>query len=124
MENFVKLKIIRDENGLTQEQVARILGITRSAYCGYEIGRRKMGAEMLEKLANFYRIPISRFFNSDVKTVNDADHYGEDALYLSSVSKDERELLVKYRIMNDSEKAELMSTADRINKNGEKNNDC
>ena len=54
MEPFVRLKIIRTENRLTQEQVASVLGISRSAYCGYEIGRRKMGTAMIEKLAAFY----------------------------------------------------------------------
>lgn len=119
MENFVKLRLIRDENDLTQEQVASALGITRSAYCGYEIGRRKMSTEMLETLAKFYRVPISTFFNTDVKTVNDSEHYDEQPMYLSSLSKEERALIVKYRIMNDKGKAKLISTAEKINENGE-----
>lgn len=119
MEYFVKLKLIRIENELTQEQVATALGITRSAYCGYEIGRRKMSLEMLETLAKFYRIPISTFFNTDGQTVNDSEHYGEQPMYLSSLSKEERDLIVKYRIMNDKGRAELISTADKINDNGE-----
>lgn len=124
MEHSVKLRLIRAENELTQEQVASALGITRSAYCGYEIGRRKMSTKMLETLAKFYRVPISTFFNTDDKTVNDSEHYGEQPMYLSSLSKEERNLIVKYRIMNDKGKAELISTADRINDNGEKRNDC
>lgn len=124
MEYLVKLRLIRTENELTQEQVASALGITRSAYCGYEIGRRKMSTEMLETLAKFYRVSISTFFNTDVKTVNDSEHYDEQPMYLSSLSKEERDLIVKYRIMNDKGKAELISTADKINDNGEKRNDC
>ncbi len=77
MEYLVKLRLIRTENELTQEQVASALGITRSAYCGYEIGRRKMSTEMLESLAKFYRVSISTLFNTDVKTVNDSEHYDE-----------------------------------------------
>lgn len=124
MENFGKLRIIREENCLTQENVASVLGITRSAYCGYEIGRRKMSTDMLEKLANFYRIPISRFFSADVRTVNDEEHYGEKPLYLSDIPKDERDLLVKYRIMNKKGKAKLISVADIINESGEDYDDC
>lgn len=123
MENFVKLRIIREENCLTQENVAKVLGITRSAYCGYEIGRRKMSTDMLEKLANFYRVPISRFFNADVRTVNDDEHYGEKPLYLSDIPKDERDLLVKYRIMNEKGRAKLMDILDIMDENGEFCND-
>lgn len=120
MDSFVNLRIIRTENQLTQEQVASFLGITRSAYCGYEIGRRKMSTEMLSKLADFYHISINKFFNTDVKTLNDAEHYSTDTMYLSGLLKDERDLIVKYRIMNDNGRAELMNTADKLIGNGEK----
>lgn len=119
MEYFVKIKLIRTENKLTQEQVANALGITRSAYCGYEIGRRKMSTEMLEKLAKFYRVSINTFFNSDVKTLNDSEHYNEKSMYLSSLSKDERELIARYRVLDEAEKAEVRNAANKKKNDGE-----
>ena len=119
MEPFVRLKIIRTENRLTQEQVASVLGISRSAYCGYEIGRRKMGTAMIEKLAAFYRLPVSAFFCIEENTLNDGEHYVDDEMYLSSLSDEERDLIVKFRIMTDKEKDMLKNSLNDISK-GEK----
>lgn len=119
METFVKLKLIRTENGLTQSQVAKALGINRSTYCGYEIGRRKMGTEMLNTLSKFYRLPVSVFFDGDGQSVNDNEHYSEDTMFLSALSDEERELIVKFRILAEKEKSEFKSTIEEISK-GEK----
>ncbi len=120
MESFIKLRLIRTENKLTQEQVATVLGISRSAYCNYEIGRRKMGTDMLLALAKFYRLPISVFFNSDAKTVNDGEHYTADSMYLSSLSKEEREIILKYRTLDENGKSKLLNIIDKETDNGEK----
>lgn len=120
MESFIKLKLIRTENKLTQEQVASVLGITRSAYCGYEIGRRRMSTDMFETLAKFYRLPISVFFNNDGKTVNDDEHYSEGSMYLSSLSKEEREIILKYRSLDENGKSKLMNIIGNETDDGEK----
>ena len=46
-----QLRIIRNQNGLTQQQVAEALGISRSAYCGYETGTRKVPLSQIIALA-------------------------------------------------------------------------
>lgn len=120
METFVKVRLIREENKLKQEQVASVLGVKRSTYCSYETGRRKISAKKLKALANFYRIPINVFFDTDEETVNDSEHYDEKSIYLSSLSKDERDLIVKYRTLSVDEKAEVISSVNRMNNNGEK----
>ncbi|MCH5170441.1 MAG: helix-turn-helix transcriptional regulator [Oscillospiraceae bacterium] len=120
METYVKLRLIREENKLIQAQVAAVLGVVRSTYCGYEIGRRQISPEQLRTLAKFYRLPINTFFDIDEKTVNDSEHYDEQTVYLSSLSKDERDLIVKYRTLNDTEKAEVISSVNQMNDNGEK----
>ncbi len=119
METFVKLKFIRTENKLTQSQVAEALGITRSAYCGYEIGRRKMSTEMLLELAKFYRLPVSAFLQDENDFLSDNDHYGENTMYLSSLSNEEREIIAKFRTLKDTEKSQLVDALESISK-GEK----
>lgn len=120
METHVKLRLIREENKLIQEQVATVLGVVRSTYCGYETGRRQISHEQLGTLAKFYRLPISAFYDIDEKTVNDSEHYDEKTVYLSSLSKDERDLIVKYRTLSVDEKAEVISSVNQMNNNGEK----
>lgn len=53
---YVRLKELRKENGLTQEQVAEALGKKREVYRRYECGERKLRAELVVKLAEFYDV--------------------------------------------------------------------
>lgn len=113
MDNYVKLRLIRLDNDLTQEEVAKRLGITRSAYCSYEIGRRKMSVQMLEKLAALYRIPIDSFFCVSAQAVNDSEHYDEKPLYISSLSKDERKIIFTYRLSGNKKRDDIMQAVDK-----------
>ena len=62
-----QLKIIRCTNKLKQYQVADALGISRSAYCSYETGRRSVDLDTLSKLSHFYNLPVDCFFESSYK---------------------------------------------------------
>lgn len=53
-----KLRELRKEKGLTQDQVSENLGITYQAYAHYENGRRKPDPEMLVKLSDFFDITV------------------------------------------------------------------
>ncbi len=109
-----KLKIIRHQNNLKQQQLADILGITRSAYCSYETGRRSVDLDTIVKLSNFYNIPIENFFEDDLTIVCDNDNYESepDTRYLSQLSRDEIALIVKYRMMSKDDKKEIKDLAD------------
>ena len=48
----LNLKTKRQEKKLTQEQVARMCGITQCSYSYYEIGKRQPKPLMLKKIAN------------------------------------------------------------------------
>ena len=48
------LKLLREANNYTQENVAEFLGINRSTYSNYETGDREAPWAILEKLANLY----------------------------------------------------------------------
>lgn len=47
-----QLKIARLKMGYTQQQVAEIMGITKSTYCGYETGKRQPDVAKIKLLAN------------------------------------------------------------------------
>lgn len=110
-----KLKIIRHQNNLKQQQLADVLGISRSAYCSYEIGRRDVDLDTIIKLSEFYNLPIERFFEDEmVDNVSENDNYeGEpDVRFLSQLSREEVALIVKYRMMSKEDKKEINSFAD------------
>lgn len=46
-----QLKKARLESGLTQQQVADLMGITNSTYCGYETGKRQPDVEKIRLIA-------------------------------------------------------------------------
>lgn len=113
MDTNIKLRLIRLDNGLTQKEVAKMLGITRSSYCSYEIGRRKMSIQMLQKLAKCYRVPIDVFFSgTKPHEVADKEHYDEQPLYLSSLSADERKLIFSYRLSGNKKRDNIMQAAE------------
>lgn len=114
MSNYMvhrQLKIIRKQNELSQQQVADLLGISRSAYCGYETGRRSPDVATIIKLSEFYRLPLDKFFEKRIPAeyVYDDDYYeGQaDTRYLSQLSKEERDLIVKFRTLDDEKKQEF-----------------
>jgi len=53
-----RLKEIRLENNLSQQDVADFLHVTRETYCRYEGAKRKIGVEDVSKLADFYKVPV------------------------------------------------------------------
>ncbi len=50
------LKELREDNDLTQQQVADILNTTRSYYGQYERGVRPLPLEHLVTLCNYYKV--------------------------------------------------------------------
>lgn len=53
-----KLKMLRENSKLTQDDVARVLNIARGTYTHYEIGKRKPDYDTLCKLADFFNVSI------------------------------------------------------------------
>lgn len=49
---------LRKENKVTQEDIAKILGISRQAYSNYELGNREPDIDVLKKIAEYYDVSI------------------------------------------------------------------
>lgn len=52
----LNLKKLRQERGLTQQQVADELGITKATYSGYETGRREPDVFKIKALAKLFDV--------------------------------------------------------------------
>lgn len=63
-----RLRMAREQAGLTQTEAARSLGVTPSAMNQYEFGKRRIGALALERLAHIYAVPV-RYFFADTELV-------------------------------------------------------
>ena len=55
---FIRLKQLRKEKGLTQQEVADLLGIDRRSYSAYETGVNSINAQTLIRLSRIYSASI------------------------------------------------------------------
>ena len=54
--SFMRLKELREENGLTQQAVAEYLNVKQNTYSQYENEKRQLSIDVLIKLAKFYNV--------------------------------------------------------------------
>ena len=64
------IKKIRALSGFTQEQIAKSIGIERSAYSNYEGGIREVPYDVLERLSNLFGCDPFIFFEDNMQTDN------------------------------------------------------
>lgn len=60
--NKSNLTKLREQNKLTQTDVALMLGISNPRLYYYEIGARKIPIDIAEKLAKLYKVDIEEIF--------------------------------------------------------------
>lgn len=53
-----RLRALREEKGITQDEVAKMLGITRENYSGYERGKHTPPHKRICTLATYFRVSI------------------------------------------------------------------
>jgi transcriptional regulator with XRE-family HTH domain len=53
------LKRIREDRRLTQDDVAKMLGVTRQAVCMWEADKRELKVSMLNKIAGIFNIDVN-----------------------------------------------------------------
>ena len=54
----MRLKELREENGLTQQAVAEYLNVKQNTYSQYENGKREIPLDTLWKLADYYNTSV------------------------------------------------------------------
>lgn len=55
---YRRIRDLREDNDLTQTQVAKMLGMSQTGYSKYETGENDPPTDVLIKLANFYGTSI------------------------------------------------------------------
>ena len=101
--NFLKL---RNEKKLSQQEVAKVLNITRQAYSRYERGEREANYETLDCLAHFYDVSIDYLLGRTIfyypDRIDSSSLYAEQPTleelvlinWLRKFDKNDRELVV------------------------------
>lgn len=58
MTYYENLRVIREDRGYTQKQVAEVLGTTQQYYSDYENGKREIPIRIYITLSRFYNVSI------------------------------------------------------------------
>jgi len=53
---FKRIRDLREDNDLTQKQMAQKLNCSQQVYSNYELGQRDIPTDILIKLSNFYKV--------------------------------------------------------------------
>lgn len=53
-----RLKLLRTEKGLSQEEISSVLNITRQAYSSWERGEFEPSLEMINKIADYFKVTV------------------------------------------------------------------
>lgn len=64
---YNKIRELREDNDLSQKEIAKILSCTQTAYSNWEIGKRIVPIEVLLKLADYYNVTVDYLLGREEK---------------------------------------------------------
>lgn len=92
-----KLRMVRVESGLSQDEVAKNLGISRDTLSKYETGELEPNVDTLVKLANMYHVSLDYLVGKTNERVSlDNDKPSEFERRFNSLGPEEQRDLEKY----------------------------
>lgn len=106
-----QLKIIRKANKFTQQELADAIGIERSTYASYETGRNKPDVVLFKRIADVFGVSSDFILEIDTTApLNIPVQYKKKSgnKLVSTLSKEEKSVLAKYRLLSDNKKTELV----------------
>lgn len=116
-----KLKYYRAKNNFTQTQVSAALGIDRSTYSYYELGKTIPSINMLSNIAKLFNVAIFDLFDTEKgsdhlssTTYNPGYYSGERPLSSATLDREEKDLLLLFRQLDDGNKIELIKKAEAL----------
>ena len=124
------LKKIRKQYKMTQEDIAKLLGISRSGYTYYETGKTVPSVEVLQKLSAIYNTTIDVIVGNPIRENVDKRYYS-DILSVSEgntdpliyMKKDEQALIMAFRLLPEEEKEKLQAMVMDMIYNNQDNNE-
>jgi len=100
-----QLRKARKDAGKTQKEVAAFIGVTESAYCGYETGKRQPDALKIKKIAAFLNVTGDYLLETDKAEARPA---------VTCESPDEIHLISCYRSLNNIGKTAAIAAIDGL----------
>ena len=100
----MNLKNLRKNEHLTQQEMAKICGVTLRSYQNYESGQREMSYASLKKIADKFNISIDYLLG----------HQPQNVLYLDSLTDEQKEAVELVKQLNDKQVLKVIGYIERI----------
>lgn len=81
------IKTIRKQNGYSQETLANQLNVVRQTVSKWENGQSVPDADMLEKIANLFEVPVDELLGNTIQKENTESGYDEVAKQLAILNE-------------------------------------
>ena len=112
-------------SGLTQQQVADVLGLDRSTYAYYESGKTTPDIKSVNKLLKIFNISYYELMDeTDPTTVSVSDpsvsDNDEDKLHIFDLSKSEKKPVIYFRVLSPNQQKELLKSISPESPDGRK----
>ena len=110
-----RLRAIRKEHGLTQQNIADVLGVDRTTYTVYEGGSITPSPATLVKLSQIYNVTVGYLIgveenHPELRRIPE-EKQREKLLSsdpISLLKKEEKELMLYFRVLSDAEKHKII----------------
>ncbi len=87
-----RIRALRLEKGLSQQELGDLVGVTKVSVCGYENGTRIPSLETFNLLANVFETTTDYLLGREIPVINE-----ETKEYLGAISKDDVNLILELR---------------------------
>ena len=110
-----RLRAIRKEHGLTQQNIADVLGVDRTTYTVYEGGSITPSPATLVKLSQIYNVTVGYLIgveenHPELRKIPEEKQMEKllSSDPISLLKKEEKELLLYFRVLSDAEKRKII----------------
>ena len=108
--------------GYTQKQVADLLGVDRSTYSYYELGKIKPDVKTIMKLSEIFKVHYTKILESEVRykfsDISDSNYDNSDAkMVLDQLTPDEYNVLMAFKVLPKDSKNEIIDLINQKFKN-------
>jgi len=101
----LRLKELREQNGYTQESLAKLLNTSRSRIGMYEQGKRQPDFEMQEAIADLFNVSIDYLFGRESDTnLNNLYRAYEHQFKVKKLTQEDLELIEMYHSADEQAK--------------------
>ena len=104
---YQRLRDLREDRDLTQDDVGKILYTSKQQYHLYESGKREIPFHMAKILAEFYDVSLDYIAGR----TND-----KNGMYFPKLSSEENRIIYKYRDLDEKSKGRIMERLDILSR--------